>query len=292
MGHEALYLSSSCWSGERFDDFMDAAEDAGIHHIELSGGFDIAPDRPESFAGYVARGFVFKVHNYYPPPVDGHFILNIAAVDEELRKRSVAFAMRAMHLAKCLGADMYSIHAGYAAALELRADKEHFHLSDTAAVEREAGLHALGRSVEELCRHASNLGVCLALENQFPPPEGQNYSFLCDWADISWALSRIAGEERCGFLLDIAHAAISARVMGFSLHAFIQKIVATGRVLDLHISGADGVTDDHELPALDGEAVRILQDLFGVVGQATLEARNKPFRMVAEHYHKLGEMLR
>ena len=286
-----LFLSSSSWQGTDFKAFLKAAADAGIRHIELSGGFDEAPDSAGFFEPYMRDGFVFKVHNYYPPPHEGHFILNIASVDEPLRRKSVDFATRAMDLASALGSDIYSIHSGYAVALNLAEGGEHFALAGGGFSDRGAGLEALAASVDELCAHGRANGVRLALENLFPPETGQNYSYMCSPEDLDWAVSKFQRHDNFGFLLDLAHARIAAGLLGFDFHGFVERAIMSARVLDLHISGTAGVRDEHDLPDPQGVLVQLLQKLHAEIGSATLETRNHTFADVAAHYHKLHSLL-
>lgn len=270
---------------------MRAADRAGIHHIELSGGFDTAPNSPERLKQYVDNGFVFKVHNYYPPPADGHFILNIASADEPLRQKSVAFARRAMDLARGLGSDIYSIHSGYAAALDLHEGGEHFALAGNGVSDWNAGLEALARSTHELCEYGARHGMRLALENQFPPETGNNYSYMCSPTDIGQAMSNFQRHDNFGFLLDIGHANISATLLGFDLEDFVAAALRTNRVMDLHISGNQGRFDDHDLPPLDSPLVQLLQLSYGSVKSASLETRNHAFADVAAYYQELKTLL-
>lgn len=286
-----LYLSSACWNGNDFSEFMDAALKAGITNVELSGGFDSAPGSAEELAAYREKGFSFMVHNYYPPPQDGHFILNIASTDAPLRRKSVAFAKRAMDLAAALGSGVYTIHAGYLARLTLAQDGEHFSLLDNELPDRNLALHALGRSVEELSKHGRERGVALALENQFPPQGGPNHSLFCDPDEIVHFLNKHDRLNSLGILLDIAHATISANLIGFDLDRCVETLLSTDRVVGLHISGNGGVSDDHTLPDLNGQMVRILQESYARAGWATLETRNQPFELVADHFLQLKAML-
>jgi sugar phosphate isomerase/epimerase len=288
-----LHLSSSCWYGERMEDFLAAAGEAGIRRIELSGGMDRAPRTARELRPWLDEGFAFSVHNYYPPPTPeegGHFILNIAATDRDLRGRSVAFAKRAMVLSAELGARMYSIHSGYVASMTLDPAGEHFVAAPGGTADRREALDALARSVEELLEFGAGLGAGgLALENQFPPAHGPNHSLMCDLADARWLAERFAGSLH--FLLDVAHASIAANVLGFNLDEYVDGLLATGMVAGLHVSGNGPREDNHDLPDLGPTMAARLRRIRPHVRWATLETRNHPFEAVAQRFHELEALL-
>jgi sugar phosphate isomerase/epimerase len=276
------------------NDFFLLVSNNGIRNIELSGGEYMHPTALEELLTSFRekRGFSYLIHNYFPPAKDS-FILNIAATDETLRKKSVNFAKTAMKFGVKQGAKMYTVHAGYRTDLTLSKDGEVFQPVNSRIVEVGDSLNQLKVSIEELCSFAATKSMIFGIENLFPPKEGKNFSVLCTYEEIEIILKTFADYDNFGLLLDLGHAKISGHLLGFDPLAFAKKLNDNyrGRILGYHISDNDGCSDLHLLPPLNSWMVDYLLN-FGKVGvPITIEARNSPFEKVILFYHNLVESL-
>jgi sugar phosphate isomerase/epimerase len=189
----------------------------------------------------------FLVHNYFPAPAKP-FVLNIASPDEANRIESVAFACRAIDLAASVGAPFYSIHAGFAAALQpamLGKPEAQSQFMAGKAVQRERAMQTMRETVRELADIAARSGIRLLLENnvvtpgQFRSPD-ENPLLLVRPEETRDFLDSV-GHSNVGLLLDVAHAKVSANALGFAPESFFD--LCGDRIAAVHLSDNDGARD-------------------------------------------------
>jgi sugar phosphate isomerase/epimerase len=256
--------------------FLEEAAEMGVRNIELSGGTEYDEEHVAKLIEYKKRyTFNYTVHNYFPPPRDS-FILNIAAAASTLREKSIAFAKNSIKLASAIGSDLYTIHAGYLTDLEISTCGQHFLPAEDTITNKEAAWKYFSLSVMELCAFAGEYSIRFGVENLFPYGRNKNYSLMCSSQDIDRAIEECKPFKNFGILLDLAHAKISSHLLGFSLESFLNEIVShhKDRILGVHISDNDGVSDLHVLPPQKSWMTRFVinSELHAV--PITIEARN------------------
>jgi len=272
-------------------DFIELALSEGISSIELSGSGGHVADVEERLLRYKNdKGCTFLVHNYFPVPLRP-FVLNIASSDRAALADSRELAENALHLAAKLGSGLYSVHAGYTRQPAPPTDGQHFRFAEGLPGSRETALGVLAESVACLCKLGQSLGVALALENLFPPSDGDNYSLLCTADEIDQTFDELGEYDNLGLLLDIGHAGISAKQIGFDLMGFFDTVIARhrSRLLGIHISANDGVTDQHLLPDLAQTAELLTRYELDKL-PVTVEARNSGTAQVIEFCRELANL--
>jgi sugar phosphate isomerase/epimerase len=199
------------------------------------------------------------IHNYFPP-AKVPFIMNLAAQEEGVRKRSVEIAERAMELCHYYGLGMYTFHPGFRLEESLELG---FELSSSRVVPYERAFRAFCRSIEEILQSSRRLGVRVAVENL----EHKNQAYMMTRPEEFLRLQELFPEV--GVLLDLGHLKIASRRLGFKQADFLRAV--RDNVLEVHIHENDGQADLHQEP-LGGDLMGLLEDVDG--DTIVLECRN------------------
>lgn len=165
-----------------------------------------------------SRDTGLKIHSLHAPFSD---TLNIAAIDENMRKNAVSETIRAMEALKNLGGSILTVHPA--------SDEGQPH-------ERGKGFAQSRRSLEEIAAFAREMGLQIALENQLPHILG---------GDVPTLLSLIEGFPRdlAGICFDTSHANL---IHSQSVDNTFRQVAEL--VKALHISDNTGRHDDHSAP--------------------------------------------
>ena len=108
-----VYISSSCVKSDNIIHILNSLIGKGINNIELSGGTRFYSDLENQLIDCVQKNKInVRLHNYFPPPKED-FVINIASLNSEIYEKSISHCLNAIRLSKKLGADRYSIHAGF-----------------------------------------------------------------------------------------------------------------------------------------------------------------------------------
>lgn len=251
MGQHTVFVSVAGFkSMKQLPVVLARLVDAGVRRIELSGGLDYFDG---DLIGLLKRWsnsahVEFVVHNYFPAP-STPFLLNIAAIDNDLWRRSIEFCQNSLHLAAEIEAPVYGVHAGYIGNLKDRGDGYFFPQEDITAKlwqpELEAAYHKLIEAVAHLAPLAGKLGVKLCVENLFPmtgmPP--QLMTGLRNWQRFFADTQGL----NVGLLLDLAHLKIAQTLGGEDFDTAIKWALTAGRqhIDHIHVSHTDGDWDSH-----------------------------------------------
>jgi len=229
----------------------------------------------------------------FPPPQE-HFVLNIAAVDETERRRSVGFAKHSIELNARLGLNLYTVHGGYRRRFLPGDDGGYFKSVETTLADEREALNSFERSVDELCRFALERDVRFGIENMFPAERGVTDSLMCRQEELDWALERFTDYPNFGLLLDLAHANISAHLLGFDRDDMLNHFLTRHRqhVLGIHVSHNDGERDSHQLLPPGSWIFDFLQEWNVADVPVTLEVHNQPLDEILDCYSLLKELLK
>lgn len=108
-----IYISSSCIKSDNIIDILNVLTSKGIYNIELSGGTNFYNELENQLIDFVQKNKInVRLHNYFPPPKED-FVINIASLNTEIYEKSISHCLNSIRLSKKLGADRYSIHAGF-----------------------------------------------------------------------------------------------------------------------------------------------------------------------------------
>lgn len=244
-----VYVSTGAVADAPLSAVLDQLQAWGAECIELGSAVRHAADNV-AVAVARAESIPLLVHNYFPAPADP-FVLNLAAADEDVLRRSRAHCRACLDLTARIGAPFYAAHAGFA----FLPKPEHLGRTFTggAVAPRAEALERFRDSVIQLLDHARGLGVSFLVENNvcapFNAPDGVNDKLLLADPTEMLDFARQVGREDFGYLIDAAHLKVSARTLGFDLSDAMERLLPLTRAF--HLSDNDGTADTNHAFGMD-----------------------------------------
>ncbi len=288
-----IYISSSSIKSESIESCVNELVSMDIRNIELSGGVSYSANMKESLKDLKNKyALNYLIHNYFPPPKES-FVLNIASDNDEIRKLSIAFTKSSIDLAHAIDIDFYSLHAGYAKHYAPSSDGGYFIPVNSKSISPDAALLIMYDSLSQIKEYAAKYKVTIGIENLFPFGETPEDSLLCTPEDIFAFLDSIAQEECFGFLLDLGHLNISANYFGFDPDEFIGSLKKNynHKILEIHLSGNDGKSDQHGPLSPDCWQLKAAQRFNLKKIPVTLECRGLKAEEISYQYQMVKRIL-
>lgn len=220
-------------------------DDMNIQYIELGSSHKYCATIEEVLKKYKHMNFV--IHNYFPPPEDP-FALNLSSIDEEVRKRSIEHAKKAIDLCVECNSLIYSIHAGMVANPKKIEFFEGFSFDEMDVNEDiyEVCFNFLVESCKEINEYAEQKGIKFAIETSGGHPKKFKYLMMTTENEFKRLLNEIPNKN-FGILLDIGHYTISEAVYPEEdMMSFINTFKS--RIFQVHIHHNDGSNDQHLPP--------------------------------------------
>lgn len=214
---------------------------AGARGVELSGGAydeDMLARLKESNADVELR-----LHNYFPPP-EHPFVFNLASLNDEIRRRSLDHATKAIRWSAELGSPVFSFHGGFLYDPGLSELGKPF--EGGTLYDRTCGRERFLESVEGLAVYGRAKGVSLLIENNVLTASNrdrfdENPLLMVDVDQCEDIISRTPDNVR--LLVDVAHLKVSAVTLGFDPVEFLSE--CRGGIGGYHLSDNDGRIDDN-----------------------------------------------
>lgn len=211
-----------------------------IQSIELSGGRPLNGIE-NSLLEYSHLNLA--VHNYFPSP-SVPFVFNLATDNPELRNRSIQHAMNSIELAKKLGSNVYSFHAGF--LMDPDVSELGKTISKKRIIDRTRGLDNFISAVNEVDLFAKNLGVSLYIENNVLSNSNLK-SFGLDPLLMTQSHEAIEimkqTSPNTSILVDVAHLKVSAQTLNFDKLEFLE--LCDEWISGYHLSDNDGTADQN-----------------------------------------------
>ena len=202
------------------DEMLTIAEEDGFNCIELLGEGPYSPgnllenkDYLEAFQSYDLEYYI------HAPTID----LNIASLNEGIRKESVKQTKECLDVAEIIGVKAITIHPGKVGRPE-----------DSI---RQMGLQFATESVQELVDYTEDKEVKLSVENM---PE--RFSFLCNKVEELESLTQKTG---CAITIDLGHANTCPNPEYFTNISNIEyfHLNDNNGIKDQHVSLGEGTLD-------------------------------------------------
>lgn len=243
-----VYLSTGAFRCQSLGEIVEFSLEHGIDHIELSSGVSYRPNLLEPVRA--TNGTIhYLVHNYFPPPEDP-FVLNLAASDTQILRRSRDLCQIAIDLTAKLGAPFYSVHSGFAFQLSpnlLGDPSAQAHLPNSRYVSYDVAYSIFVESVTILTEYARSKGVRLLIENNVVSPlylaKHGNNALLMASADEIIRLIQDVNDPNLGVLVDVGHLKVTATALGFQREQFVE--IVAPYIGAFHLSDNDGYTDQN-----------------------------------------------
>jgi len=213
--------------------------DSGVSSIELSGG---VPHRGIERSIEELRAYArLQLHNYFPP-ADPPFVFNLASPVDYLRDRTIQSMTRALELSARIGAERYSIHAGFLVdppVTYLGASWQSLERTDVREAQR-----LFIDSVLKLREVASRVGVRLLIENNVLTAGtknqcGDDVLLMATGEQITAIMERLPDDV--GLLMDVAHLKVTATTLG--LDPLEELDLVSAHTAGYHLSDNDGFAD-------------------------------------------------
>jgi sugar phosphate isomerase/epimerase len=239
-----IFISTTCFGtgNTSLKAALSYLKDFDVQGLEL-GSTHCWEENLESEVGKMWGGQIFT-HNYFPPARED-LVIDIASDDDDVRNSSISHAQICIDVASRLGANLYTIHPGFATSASLDtagwgARQFDFKFSDSSAIKRsQRAMHMYG-SLKKLISYATQRDVRLAVETQ-GSITSPNVSLLETIEDFNELFNEIPDGLMINF--NLAHTIFAAHIHRFQLDEFVEQF--RDRFAAVEISHNDGKGDQH-----------------------------------------------
>lgn len=245
-----IFVSTGAFGQISVDELLKTSFNNGVVNIELSSGayYDQTMKKDLLYAK-VAKTHRFLVHNYFPIPRNP-FVLNLASENKEILELSREHCQSAIQLTAELGAEFYSVHAGFC----FHAQPEHLGRNQRKLdrFPKAVGYHIFLESLNLLSKNAQEYGLKIAVENNVVTRENLNNNindlYLGATGEDLQSLMADLGDPNVKLLIDLGHLNVTANSMRFDPVGLIEKVASD--IIAFHISDNDGL-NDRNLPVTE-----------------------------------------
>lgn len=258
-GAPVIYVSTGTFTIPDVATILETCVEHGIHHLELSSGTRFVDGMLDAVRRRHARPLAYLVHNYFPPHARP-FVLNLGALDDTIRARSLEHCRCAIDLAAELGAPFYSVHAG--SAMNARPEELGKPLAHRAHRDVDRAYAVFVENVQSLAEYAGAKGLGLLVENHVVAPfnliDGKNRFLFASTAEEMLRLVDDVRSKHLGLLLDVGHLNVTAASLGFDRLKCIEAVAPHVRAF--HLSENDGTADQNLAITPDSWFLDVLRD--------------------------------
>jgi sugar phosphate isomerase/epimerase len=241
----SIYISTGAFQTSSLDEMLGICDELKFYHIELSSGLPWS-EHLDADIRTVRNKCQCLVHNYFPPP-EVPFVLNLAAKDPEILRRTREHCQHAIALSAELGAPFFSVHSGF--AFEARPSQLGGDLRDAPRIPLAEAREIFIDSLRLLCDLASRHHVGLAIENNVVTRmnliDGKNLLLLGATADDLLELCDAVHSDALGLLIDVGHLHVTAGALSFDERLFLRRLES--RIVAFHLNDNDGLSDSNQI---------------------------------------------
>lgn len=218
-----VYISSSCSKYSELTESLSHLYLQGHKSIELSGGCQFnATWKSDMRQLEFFHDLSLRLHNYFPTP-KVPFVLNLASKSNETVDMSFDLIERALQASAEIGADVYSIHAGFCTELT---ENDLGKVESEATLEREGCIDRFLNNAHRAQNIAKTYGIKLYIENNvisypnFVKFGHKNPFLFCKSEEINCDLLGNGFD----LLLDVAHLKVSTRTLGLNFEKELKNL--------------------------------------------------------------------
>lgn len=189
--------------------------------------------------------FNYLVHNYFPIPKNT-FVLNIASLDEDIRRKSIEHVKRAIDFTSYIGAHLYTFHPGFINDPASAGISEYnydflWESNQISQSDYNRAKNKMYNAIDNIIKYASSKSVKIAIETEGSfnkkdhllmqrPEEYQEFIDKFSQNDI-------------GINLNIGHLNLAANAFSFKKAEFIDFI--QDYIVAMELSHNNGLEDEH-----------------------------------------------
>jgi sugar phosphate isomerase/epimerase len=235
-----IFVSTACVRKRTIGDTVGYLAERGFRHIELSGGTKPYPAMRRELDRLAARyDLTYRLHNYFPPPPQP-FVLNLASLNDEVHRLSMAHAKCALDLSREFDCDQYGLHAGF--RYDIPVGEIGRCLSRQNLCSQEEAMKRFVESLDILQEYARE--VTLYIENNVLSAANhakfdENPFLVTDTTGHDALRQR----STVALLLDVAHLKVSAHSLNRDFPVELETLLARSDYL--HLSDNDGLSDSN-----------------------------------------------
>lgn len=237
-----IYVSTTAFKSLSLEEIIEFAENESLN-LEFSSNL---PYHPKSYSLVKKTKIQRITHNYFPAP-ETPFVLNLASLDKQIRKKSIQHCIKALEFARQISAPFYAAHAGY--CLDPKPNELGKKLKNTMVRSRDKYWEVFLESIWKIEKIARQLRVPFLIENNVLTEENLylngnvNPLLCCDPIEINQLFNELQSEY-VGLLLDTAHLKVSSNTLEFDLRKAVCLI--SSFVKAIHHSDNDGKNDTNK----------------------------------------------
>lgn len=252
-----IYISSSCIKSENILEVLEIFHNRGIKNIELSGGTKFYNGLEEKLIDYVNKKRInVRLHNYFPPPKED-FVINLASLNKEIHEKSLIHCIKAINLSKKLGADRFSVHAGFLLDPGVKEIGIGNNLVKKKLYDFNLGIKKMIDSLQILYQEAGR-NFKIYVENNVISQANylkyENNPFLLTTSqDYKMFKSKI----KLNLLLDIAHLKVSSNSLKKNFNFELEYLF--NQTDYIHLSGNNSLEDSNKSLLSDNEITNFLK---------------------------------
>ena len=236
-----IFISSVAFTNPSLQQLIDISSELNIN-FELSANICYEKDIDNKLKNFRGK---FLIHNYFPLPKK-EFVINLASSNEDIRKKSIKFAIENIFRCKNFNIPIYSIHSGFRfdpIPNELGTKFKSMKLDNY-----ESSFNLFVRSILKILDTTSDTNVRFLLENNVITAENliafnQNPLLCCDKNDYI-KIFEIIDNKRLGILADFGHLKVSAKTLNFNLESFYE--ILKDKIFAHHLSSNNSLHDTNE----------------------------------------------
>ena len=220
----------------------------------------------------------YLVHNYFPAPPTS-LIVNIIAMDEEIREQSLRHVKDRIVFSKEINAGLYTFHSGYLTQpLSTNPTNGNWDFvydsSINAVVPYEKAFNLLLDSVKQLVAFADKYKQSIAIESS-GSLDKKDFLLMQRPNEFHDLFSEI-NSDLLGINLNLGHLNLASRAFGLDRLDFVNQL--SDKIFAMEVSHNAGIDDDHEMLERDEWYWEIINDSRFQKIPMIFEGRNTPLK--------------
>jgi sugar phosphate isomerase/epimerase len=189
--------------------------------------------------------YEYIIHNYFPIPKKS-FVVNIASLDENIRKQSVNHIKKAIDYCNKINAKLYTFHPGFISdPIPSNQDSENYDFKWNVIDQNKTNFNNAKNnmfiSLDEITNYArhNNIPIAIETEGSFNKKE----YLLMQRPEEYIELMRKYSSDEIGINLNIGHLNLAANAFNFDKLKFVDLI--QNYLVAMELSHNNGIEDQH-----------------------------------------------
>jgi len=228
-------------NGQRLQEALDLCKDSEISSIEL-GSNHCYEQSYNYVSGY---DFHILVHNYFPIPKES-FVVNIASLNEDIRKKSIEHIKKAINFCCDFDGLLYTFHPGFLTdptGSSLSTKNHDFQWEDEKLknINYSKALEIFYSSLDEILKYSLLKKIPVAIETEGSISK-KDHLIMQQPEEYQKLMVNYSSSD-LGVNLNIGHLNLAAKAFNFNHQAFVNLIEEY--IVALELSHNDGKEDQH-----------------------------------------------